>query len=98
MLQNGRCRRIEANSLPAGILSGAEAKHTTVSLSEGDVIVMLSDGVIETGCEWVPSQITAFADCPLEELCRRLIDTAHDRRLSDREDDMSVLAVKIVAA
>ncbi|MBQ4538102.1 MAG: SpoIIE family protein phosphatase [Oscillospiraceae bacterium] len=98
VLQNGRCRRIEANSLPAGILSGAEAKHTTVSLSEGDIIVMLSDGVIETGYEWVPSQITAFADCPLDELCQRLIDTAHDRRLSDREDDMSVLAVKIVAA
>ncbi len=93
-----RCCTVEAQSLPAGILSGAEAKRTSVTLSEGDIIVMLSDGVIETGSEWIPSQIAAFADQPLEELCRNLISTAHDRRLTDREDDMTVMAAKITAA
>ena len=93
-----RCCTVEAQSLPAGILSGAEAKRTSVTLSEGDIIVMLSDGVIETGSEWIPSQISAFADQPLEDICKNLIATAHDRRLTDREDDMTVLAAKIVIA
>lgn len=96
--QNGRCITVETQSLPAGILSGAEARHTCLSLSEGDIIVMVSDGLLESGGEWLPSQITALSSLPLPEICEQLIQTARQRRLSPREDDMTVIAAKIVAA
>jgi len=98
LYRHKRCCTVEAQSLPAGILGGAEAKRTSVTLSEGDIIVMLSDGVIETGSEWIPSQIAALADGSLDELCKNLIATAHDRRLTDREDDMTVMAARILSA
>ena len=98
LYRHKRCCTVEASSLPAGILGGAEAKKTSVTLSEGDIIVMLSDGVIETGSEWIPSQIAAYADGTLDELCKNLIATAHDRRLTDREDDMTVVAAKVISA
>lgn len=98
ILRQGRCAKVESASLPAGILSGTEAKHTTLSLSEGDLIVMLSDGLIETGSDWISSQLVALADHPLEQLCEELLKTASERRIAAHEDDMTVLAARVVAA
>lgn len=98
ILRQGRCAKVESPSLPAGILSGAEAKHTSLSLSEGDLIVMISDGLLESGGDWICSQITALADHPLEQLCEALIETASLRRITAHEDDMTVVAARIIAA
>ena len=98
ILRQGRCAKVESPSLPAGILSGAEAKHTTLSLSEGDLIVMLSDGLMESGGDWISSQLVALADRTLEQLCEELIETAALRRITAHEDDMTVMAARVVAA
>ena len=98
ILRKGKCFKIESASLPAGILSGAEAHHSKFTLSSGDLIVMLSDGVIESGCDWIPSQLIALSEAPLEEICEQLLSTAHDRKLTSREDDMTVMAVKIFSS
>ena len=99
ILRQGRCAKVESPSLPAGILSGAEAKHTTLSLSEGDLIVMISDGLLDSGAgDWISSQLVTLADHPLEQMCEELLDTASERRITAHEDDMTVLAARVVAA
>lgn len=99
ILRQGRCAKVESPSLPAGILSGAEAKHTTLSLSEGDLIIMISDGLLDSGGgDWISSQLIALADRPLEQMCEELLDTASERRITAHEDDMTVLAARVVAA
>ncbi len=98
ILRQGRCAKVESPSLPAGILSGAEAKHTTLSLSEGDLIIMISDGLLESGGDWISSQLIALADHSLEQLCEELLETASVRRIAAHEDDMTVLAARVVAA
>lgn len=97
ILRQGRCAKVESPSLPAGILSGAEAKHTTLALSEGDLIIMISDGLLESGGDWISSQLIALADRPLEQLCEELLETASARRITAHEDDMTVLAARVVA-
>ncbi|MFV0496585.1 MAG: SpoIIE family protein phosphatase [Candidatus Fimivivens sp.] len=98
ILRQSRCTTVESPSLPAGILSGAKAKHTTLSLSEGDLIIMVSDGLLESGGDWISSQIVALADRSLEQICEALIETATARRITNHEDDMTVMAARVVAA
>ena len=95
IFHDGRCSVFETQSLPAGILGGAEAQQITLTLSEGDMIVMVSDGLLEDGGEWLPSQITALSRFSPDEICAGLIETACQRRITLREDDMTVIAAKI---
>lgn len=96
VLRQGRVAKLESASLPAGILGGATAKHTALTLGEGDLIVMLSDGVTDTGAEWIPSQLLALTEVSLEELCENLVNVATERRIDGHEDDMTVMAVRVV--
>lgn len=98
ILRQGRAAKIESASLPAGILGGAEAQQTSLTLGEGDVVVMVSDGLTETGADWIPSELAALAGRPLDELCDGLLDTAAVRRVDGREDDMTVMAAVITKA
>ncbi|MEG1774535.1 MAG: SpoIIE family protein phosphatase [Oscillospiraceae bacterium] len=95
LIRQNRVQRIETASLPAGILGGAEARHTVLTLGDGDVVVMVSDGVTDTGTDWIPSQLQALAGQTPAVLCERLLATAVERRIGDREDDMSVLAAVV---
>lgn len=93
--RNKMCSVFETQSLPAGILGGAQAQQISLTLSEGDIIVMVSDGLLEDGGEWLPSQITALCHLPPNEICEGLIETARQRKITIREDDMTVIAAKI---
>lgn len=54
ILRQGRAAVVETPSLPAGILDGAQAEHTALTLAEGDLIVMVSDGLTDSGGGWIP--------------------------------------------
>ena len=60
------------------------------------MIVLVSDGLTDQSDEWLPSQITAYAAGPIEELCENLLKTAQLRRAGGRADDCTVLAARIV--
>ena len=94
-IRSGRVMEVESASLPAGILQGVAFEKTDLGLDAGDIVVMVSDGVVETGTDWVPSQLLALKDKPLDDLCRGLLDTARDRRIDGREDDMTVMAAAV---
>lgn len=40
-------KMVEASSLPAGVINGCHTKHSGVELSDGDYIIMMSDGVLD---------------------------------------------------
>jgi stage II sporulation protein E len=94
--REGRVRRIDDSGLPIGILGGAEVARTVHTLREGDVIVLVSDGLTDSGDEWLPSQIAAFAAGPLDALCDSLLKTASARSAGGRADDCTVLAARIM--
>jgi stage II sporulation protein E len=96
IIHNGRVATVETASLPAGILNGAEATHTILSVSDGDIIVMISDGITISGSDWIPSQLMALAELPTDSLCEELLRVAQDRQIDGHCDDMSVIAAKIV--
>ena len=82
--------RLEATSLPAGILDCVEPVERRFDLREGDLILMVSDGV-----PWAEEQLTAWEGEDPAELCRRIAEAARLRCRESKPDDITVAALRL---
>ncbi|MEG2144908.1 MAG: SpoIIE family protein phosphatase, partial [Oscillospiraceae bacterium] len=62
------------------------------------ILLMVSDGITESGTKWIPSQLQSLGSLSPQKICEGIIETAKIRNLTDRNDDMTVVAVKIEKA
>ena len=85
----------EMPSLPAGILSGIKFSTETVNLSTGDVVVMVSDGVITGDDKWLERLIKSWNEGSTQDLAQAVVDEAMKRRNGEREDDMTAVAIRL---
>ncbi|MBP1581710.1 MAG: SpoIIE family protein phosphatase [Oscillospiraceae bacterium] len=84
---------VESISLPVGILSSVQFEKSQLQLSEGDLIVMVSDGAITSGLDWIRHTIDRFDEADgLQSLCDDITTTARLKRNDHRDDDITVLA------
>ncbi len=98
ILRNQAVTEIKAGTLPAGILTDTQSYSYKTQFKEGDVVVILSDGVtdISRDDEWLKEVLKnnsgktgkETADMIMEEACRKI---------SVCKDDMTVITVKINA-
>ena len=83
---------IELASMPAGIMPDVKFAQTEREIESGDMIVMISDGVIASGTQWL---IDMVAGSPEEAdpntLAEQIIRQAKRERADGHEDDVSVL-------
>ncbi len=96
--KSGDMYHVETPSIPVGILPQAEFMCTEDELSEGDIIVMVSDGAVATGEEWIERMIMCSRDQSMQQLADSIIDEAIARRNDGRDDDITVIAMKIIRA
>ena len=91
--RNKRTGYIDSTSLPIGILNAISFEKSTLQLSAGDIIVMMSDGATESGVEWIRQTIDRFnEEDGLQSLCDDLTTTARLKRNDCRDDDITVVA------
>ena len=95
IVKDGKAGYIESTSLPAGILHGVAFEKNSVTLHEGDIVVMVSDGVTTTGVDWVKSELGGLKSADMQRLCEKLAVTAKIRRTDGRDDDITVLAAAL---
>ena len=92
--ENG-LRRITSGTLPAGVFVGdaMSADKTTVSLHDGDTVVMVSDGIADSGKESSDApflrMLTEHRDDTPSDLASMLLDTCKG------EDDATVFVVRL---
>lgn len=87
--------QIDSSSLPIGILQNVEFDTSTLNIESGDVVVMVSDGVLMTGAGWIESEIENCGGKTAKELSSRILEEAKRRSDPDRADDMTVLVARI---
>ena len=85
----------ECTSLPIGMLGGAEVQRSRVKLSEGDVIIMMSDGVTAQGSDWIREELLENRELSAMELASKLAVEAKALLRGKHQDDITVIAAKL---
>ncbi len=90
-------QRLDAVSLPVGILEEAVFSRVSAQAEEGDFLVMFSDGVIASGEGWVRDILEEWVDGDPGELAALLVDRARKHRTDGHDDDITVVVMKLTA-
>ena len=93
--RSGRTGKAESTSLPAGILRDIGFDRAAIKMKTGDIIVLMSDGAVSEGTDWIRAEVEAFRDGNAEELAEKLCECAKRRRSDNHEDDITVMTAII---
>ncbi|HHY31530.1 MAG TPA: stage II sporulation protein E [Firmicutes bacterium] len=92
---------IESATLPAGVFDAIDVEKTHAKLSDGDLLVMVSDGVLnaaersqERG-EWVTAALSRLSSDEPEEVARFILDKARQYYKGRTPDDMTVVVGRV---
>lgn len=89
---SGKVRTVEMPSTPLGILSKVKFTRYTLRLRGGDTLIMVSDGILGSGNNWLKDEIRAFSGGPdANEFSENILESAR-RRCGAKYDDMTVIS------
>jgi len=99
MRRGGRVQTIELSALPAGILGNINPAERHSTLAAGDIIVLVSDGMLGTDDAWICETLQSWDGDDMQELADYLATRAIElRELGGmREDDLTVLCAQLTA-
>ena len=95
ILRDGNLFKLRSNSVPLGIIKELGTKKISIDTAEGDIIVMVSDGVTQSReeCPWLFDLLKANAK---KESLATLADMIVKRAKYEGEtDDISVVVMKV---
>ncbi len=97
LLSKTRISRFEESSLPLGILHELNFARTRDRLSDGDILLMMSDGISNDGLRWIEELLRSFDfDAGnMQDLSEMIVKTALRMNQDDKGDDMTVIAIKV---
>lgn len=91
LFRDGNCRRFESKTPPAGIMKDVIAEKRSFKLKKGDVLLLLSDGVLQV--EEGGGDLPVIHGGNAHAVANAVLSAARER--TDRSDDMSVCALRI---
>ncbi len=91
LFREGNCRRFESKTPPAGIMKDVIAEKRTFKVKKGDVLLLLSDGVLQV--EDDSGDLPVISGGNAHTVANAVLTAARER--TDCADDMSVCAVRI---
>ena len=96
VLRDGRLFRLQSKTVPIGIVRALDAELIKFDVRRGDMIVMLSDGVVRSfeECPWLYDLLCEGAErtCDPEKLSRIIVEKAI---ASGSSDDVTVGVVVV---
>ena len=103
---NGVLERLPGDGLPVGLLPEAEYQQQVVTLLEGDLLVVVSDGIVESCCAegvfWeeqsVEDAVRLDGSIPIGQLPESLFRRADEFAAgAEQYDDMTVVAARLLS-
>jgi stage II sporulation protein E len=97
---NGSVESISSTTLPMGILNSVDIELKKFKLSHGDFLIMVTDGVQESGsnegsCDWMIRALEEIDSRNPQQVAEDLLSKARERNNSQIVDDMTVLVSKM---
>ena len=110
LIKNGACstyiknrkniNKISSNDLPVGIIGDIEVNTKTFDVSDGDIILMCSDGLIESKNEvkndWIETFLKNVSTNNVQKLADLILAEAIDNNLGVVQDDITIIVSKVV--
>lgn len=87
---------LEQASLPIGILREIEFSKATAKPEDGDIILMISDGVLGDCNGWIQQEMKLWdTKHSPRELAEFIVNSACERKLGKQRDDMTAIAIYV---
>ena len=110
MIKNGACStyiknkknitKITSEDLPVGIIGDIEINTKTIDVSDGDIIVMCSDGLVEDKGEvrkdWLENFLRNVSTNNVQKLADLILAESIDNNMGVVQDDITVIVSKVV--
>nr|WP_319487360.1 SpoIIE family protein phosphatase [uncultured Caproiciproducens sp.] len=93
--KSGRAVVIDAPSLPIGILNDINFTKSSDSLGKGDLLILLSDGALAAGDDWICDTVEKWGGQIPQELAEEIVTQAIARRTDGHDDDITALVLKV---
>ncbi len=97
VLRGGNLYKLQSKTVPIGIMTSLDAEQIRFELTDGDVILLMSDGVassLEDGV-WLADLLTSEWEDSLERMAEKIVDNAVLN--NKRSDDMTAVLLRITA-
>lgn len=91
----GIVAEVKTTSLPAGILQGVEFDKSTAVLNYGDIIILLSDGLLEIKENNIKKIIRENEKLPAKKIAKILCDEVIKQLDGKENDDLTALVFKL---
>lgn len=83
--------KVSSNTFPIGILTNFNISTTYCKLNKNDIVLVMSDGITDTGEEWIENLIRN--EINILNLNDKILKTA--RSLRENDDDITSILIKI---
>ena len=93
---------IKSNSLPAGIVGETDIQTFDKDISQGDILVMCSDGILDSNIEyknkelWLKYMLEDIETTNTKKIANLILNEAVDNNVGVVKDDMSIMVCKFV--
>lgn len=94
IMRNKKLIKINGGGYPAGLNEKITFSYSSAALEDGDIILMMSDGV-SGAVEQIQAALLMSENSEPESLTRELIDCAYKNTPPELDDDMTVLTARI---